>query len=377
MRIIKTFEKQLAKVNIEAITYQDVNEYAVVLGEILATAFNLHITEAPGEVIEDILNDRLKENHRLITEFGKITQDILNKKANIGLATQIPKVSQDRIDGLVGRLKEDDFEKNKWLLDSPIVNFSQAVVDDMIRKNAEFHFHSGMSPKIVRKEVGNCCKWCKSLVGSYSYPDVPKDVYRRHRNCHCTVDYYPGNGKKQNAWSKKWSKEGSNISERRKLQKEDIRSNNRETDKKEYFKIISILGEESSPVSLDKFQDLKYNNSVIYERLLDKVFIKEKIQKELWGTTINSEKQAPHVQSTNVEGKSYLFDNINPQDLFDKYSGTGKIEKDRNGVRTNKEVIELDSMIGVAVSEFGSFETNIIKIHHSKNRAHIVPKERR
>ena len=74
----------------------------------------------------------------------------------------------------------------------------------MVRKNAEFHFHSGMSPKIVRKEVGNCCKWCKSLVGTYSYPDVPKDVYRRHRNCRCTVEYYPGKGKKQNVWNKKW-----------------------------------------------------------------------------------------------------------------------------------------------------------------------------
>lgn len=202
-RIIKTFEKQLTKVSIEARTYQDVNEYAVALGEILATAFNLHITEAPGEVIEEILNDRLKENHRLITEFGKVAQDTLNKKANIRLATQIPNVSQDRIDGLVSRLKGDNFEKNKWLLDSPVVNFNQAVVDDMIRKNAEFHFHSGMSPKIVRKEVGNCCKWCKSLAGTYSYPDVPKDVYRRHRNCRCTVEYIPKKGVRQDVHTKK------------------------------------------------------------------------------------------------------------------------------------------------------------------------------
>ena len=205
-RITQTFEKRLKNVNIKAASYEDVNDYAVALGEILTTAFNIHITENPGEIIEQILNDRLKENHRLITDFGRLVQDILNKQAKIGLEVQIPEVNQSRIDGLVSRLSEGDFEQSKWLLGSPVVNFSQSVVDDMVRENAEFHVHSGMSPKIVRKEVGNCCKWCKSLVGTYSYPDVPKDVYRRHRNCRCTVEYYPGKGKKQNVHSKGWSK---------------------------------------------------------------------------------------------------------------------------------------------------------------------------
>lgn len=202
-RITQTFEKRLKNVNIKATSYEDVNDYAVTLGEILTTAFNVHITENPGEIIEQILNDRLKENHRLITEFGRMVQDILNKQAKIGLEAQIPEVNQSRIDGLVGKITEGDFEQSKWLLGSPIVNFNQSVVDDMVRKNAEFHFRSGMSPKIIRKEVGNCCKWCKNLVGTYKYPDVPKDVYRRHRNCRCTVEYIPKKGIRQDVHSKK------------------------------------------------------------------------------------------------------------------------------------------------------------------------------
>ena len=202
-RITQTFEKRLKNVNIKATSYEDVNDYAVALGEILTTAFNIHITENPGEIIEQILNDRLKENHRLITDFGRMVQDILNKQAKIGLEAQIPEVNQSRIDGLVSRLSEGDFEESKWLLGSPIVNFSQSVVDDMVRKNAEFHFRSGMNPKIIRKEVGNCCKWCKNLVGTYSYPDVPKDVYRRHRNCRCTVEYIPKKGVRQDVHTKK------------------------------------------------------------------------------------------------------------------------------------------------------------------------------
>lgn len=202
-RITQTFEKRLKNVNIKATSYEDVNDYAVALGEILTTAFNIHITENPGEIIEQILNDRLKENHRLITDFGRMVQDILNKQAKIGLEAQIPEVNQSRIDGLVGKITEGDFEQSKWLLGSPVVNFSQSVVDDMVRKNAEFHFRSGMSPKIVRKEVGNCCKWCKNLVGTYNYPDVPENVYRRHRNCRCTVEYIPKKGIRQDVHSKK------------------------------------------------------------------------------------------------------------------------------------------------------------------------------
>lgn len=202
-RITQTFENRLKNVNIKATSYEDVNDYAVALGEILTTAFNIHITENPGEIIEQILNDRLKENHRLITDFGRMVQDILNKQAKIGLEAQIPEVNQSRIDGLVGKITEGDFEQSKWLLGSPVVNFNQSVVDDMVRKNAEFHFRSGMSPKIVRKEVGNCCKWCKNLVGTYKYPDVPKDVYRRHRNCRCTVEYIPKKGIRQDVHSKK------------------------------------------------------------------------------------------------------------------------------------------------------------------------------
>lgn len=202
-RITQTFEKRLKKLNIKVTSYEDVNDYAVALGEILTTAFNIHITEDPGEIIEQILNDRLKENHRLITDFGRLVQDILNKQAKIGLEAQIPEVNQSRIDGLVGKITEEGFEQSKWLLGSPVVNFNQSIVDDMVRKNAEFQFRSGMSPKIIRKEVGNCCKWCKNLVGTYKYPDVPKDVYRRHRNCRCTVEYIPKKGIRQDVHSKK------------------------------------------------------------------------------------------------------------------------------------------------------------------------------
>ncbi|WBW49558.1 hypothetical protein O6R05_06060 [Peptoniphilus equinus] len=80
---------------------------------------------------------------------------------------------------------------------------SQAMVDDTIKTNVEFHHKLGLRPKIVRKEAGNCCDWCKEVVGTYEYPDeVPDNVYKRHRFCRCTVECNPGDGRLQNVHTK-------------------------------------------------------------------------------------------------------------------------------------------------------------------------------
>ena len=74
----------------------------------------------------------------------------------------------------------------------------------MIEKNAKFHFDAGLVPKIIRKETGKCCRWCKNISGTYKYPEVPQDVYRRHNNCECTVEYFPKDAKtRQNVHTKK------------------------------------------------------------------------------------------------------------------------------------------------------------------------------
>lgn len=61
--------------------------------------------------------------------------------------------------------------------------------------------------KIKRYPTSKCCKWCASLAGVYEYPDVTKDVYRRHQNCNCKLEFIPGKGKKQDVWTKEWINE--------------------------------------------------------------------------------------------------------------------------------------------------------------------------
>ena len=60
-----------------------------------------------------------------------------------------------------------------------------------------------MRPTVTRTVHGHePCNWCKSLAGTYHYPDVPTDVYKRHDRCKCSVAYDPGEGKKKDVWTK-------------------------------------------------------------------------------------------------------------------------------------------------------------------------------
>ena len=102
-------------------------------------------------------------------------------------------------------------------------------------------------------------------------------------------------------------------------------------------------------------------------------YVVDKIAKGEYGATINSEMQTPHMEGTVKEGKSYLFNDIDAQVLFNKYAGTGKMELDINRNFTNKEICQADYYIGV--DGRSKEKTKSFKIHHSKKRTHIVPKK--
>ena len=237
----------LSKLHHSKASYLDANQYAIEIGEILSKVLGASLTNETlpdgkmyYNIAQRVLTDVLGRNHELVSDYTEQVQKNLNSEAKIGLTAQVPELNQDRIDGLVNRLaSEESFDDVKWLLDDPIVNFCQSIVDDSIRKNVEFHHKVGLSPKIVRRVVGHPCKWCKSLEGSYNYPEVPKDIYRRHGNCRCTVDYHPGNGKKQNVHTKKWTNEKQKlVKERSRIGIESVD----EREQKRYNRVMKSSG---------------------------------------------------------------------------------------------------------------------------------------
>ena len=206
-------------------TYKTANEFAIEIGDILSKALgtSLSADKLPDgkmyyNIAQRLLTDVLGRNHELVSGYASDVQKNLNDKAKIGLKVQVPELNLDRIAGIVNRFSsEENFEDVSWLLGEPIVNFTQSIIDDTIRKNAEFHHQSGLQPEIVRKSYFHCCEWCQEVQGNYKYPRVPKDVYRRHQHCRCIVDYDPKSGKTQNVWTKKWNSIDKERVERRKL----------------------------------------------------------------------------------------------------------------------------------------------------------------
>lgn len=205
----------LEKVKQKTATYAEAQEYAIEVSRLIGSAYEKHISSAvlpDGKMYYNIASrlipSSLDENYKLVSQYAADVQTALNKKANIGLKTQVAELDQDRVDGLVELASNaeqyDDVSKQ---LQSAYENFSQHIVDETIRKNAEFHYNAGMKPKIIRKAESKCCKWCRALAGEFNYPDVPDDIYRRHENCRCTVEYDPADGKgtRQNVYTKKWT----------------------------------------------------------------------------------------------------------------------------------------------------------------------------
>lgn len=117
----------------------------------------------------------------------------------------------ERIDGIIDRVSnEEHFSDIEWILKAPVENLAWSVVDDTMKANAEFQYKAGLPAKVVRKTEasgirtvrrGNKtisykvpCRWCQQVAGTYTYPNVPRDVWKRHDGCECIIEYTPAGG---------------------------------------------------------------------------------------------------------------------------------------------------------------------------------------
>lgn len=232
--LIKKLEKGTA-------THSEAYKYAGRVGTILTEAYKRNISSdalPEGKMWYNIANrvitPTMKQNYDFIAKYVDDVQENLNKKAGIGIKAVTPQLNNDRIKGIVNRISsEDNYDNISWILNAPVKTAANSIVDDSVKANSEFHAKAGMQPRIIRKTTGKCCKWCTQVAGIYEYPNVPKDVYRRHENCDCTVEYDPGDGKRQKVYSKQWKDvdESDKINARKSLDVYNDR-NEKEIDKR-------------------------------------------------------------------------------------------------------------------------------------------------
>lgn len=214
-------------------SYVDAEEYAYLVGQALSQTFGMHLSSAvlPDgrmyyNIAQRVLRPLMIEDHDIVAEAALQVQTVLNQKAGIGLKAQTVAVNEDRIDGIIDRVSsEENFDDIAWILDEPVINFSMNVVDEILKANVNFQGGTGLRPRIIRKAERKSCKWCANLVGEYDYPDLPHDVFRRHKYCRCTVEYDPGDGgKRQNVHTKRLTSPGERdiIEERKRFNLDNI-----------------------------------------------------------------------------------------------------------------------------------------------------------
>lgn len=230
---------------------KDLDAYAVREGELLAEALRHNVSgdDLPNgkmyfNIANRVLPSVLQEDYGHVADIAEQIQQSMNQKAGIHIRAQRPDPDEDRVNGLVNlAATAERYEDRRKELEGDIVNFSQSVATNSVRKNADFQYKAGLSPKIVRTEAAGCCKWCSDLAGTYDYASVKATgnaVWQRHRGCGCVVEYDPGNGSRQNAHTKAWRSDedrvkkiqyGRETSEERQKREEQARQERIDADK--------------------------------------------------------------------------------------------------------------------------------------------------
>ena len=95
--------------------------------------------------------------------------------------------------------------KADGFLRATLENISRGMHDDFVESSCRSMRKAGAKAVIVRKEIGSCCDWCRSLAGTYDYSagQYPDDIFRRHENCRCIVTVSNEKGHYTDVWSKR------------------------------------------------------------------------------------------------------------------------------------------------------------------------------
>lgn len=201
-------KRLLERVNSPGATYDDANAYAQEVGDILKRAFERYVSSdalPDGKMYYNIADRLLREtlgtNYTLAADAAEKVQRSLNAAANIGMKPIRPAMEEDRLLNLIDKVSNEEYYDDiRKMIEEALVNYTQSVIDDSVKANAEKQYNAGLSPKIVRKAEPFCCAWCRSMAGTYDYGEILEsgdtEVFRRHDFCRCTTTYNPGDGRK-------------------------------------------------------------------------------------------------------------------------------------------------------------------------------------
>lgn len=176
-------------------TYETCSAYAARIGDCLASVLRMNapLTGISEWNIEDLIPRSLGLDQEIITQACQVVQDELYLDAGLGIRYQAPRFDNNRAWGLVDELRNNpEFTNIEASFYDQLTNFSQNVVDESIRTNANRLYNAGVKSIVIRRPDFRACDWCREVAGTFDYSEVKatgNDVWRRHENCRCTIDY--------------------------------------------------------------------------------------------------------------------------------------------------------------------------------------------
>lgn len=174
----------------------DVDDFAQATGAVLKKVFEKSISESPKaftdeQLIAEILGDIFGDNYELVNSVAENIQKQLDKAAGIGIKPQRADFPSERIENLAKVTAQKDLTDKTSLSEftASVENINGSIFTDYVKTNADFRSKAGLRVYVIRSDHSKCCAWCSKLAGKYVYPDVPKDVWRRHKRCTCEITY--------------------------------------------------------------------------------------------------------------------------------------------------------------------------------------------
>ncbi len=199
---IKRLEVLLSK---PGVGYKELYDFTKATTKKLGAAFALIDEDLTIDLAEELIRPLLDMHTNMIAETAYKTQKRINKANEVGLAARKVIPSKDRADGIIKKACSGPIDETGYILQSGVMTYAKSIVDENCKINAEAQYKAGLTPVITRKTgPGGCCKWCQQWAGIWEYPEVPNEVYMRHRSCDCVVEYKNGR-MKQNVHTKQWS----------------------------------------------------------------------------------------------------------------------------------------------------------------------------
>lgn len=170
--------------------YYDANHYARTIGQKWSQMLRANYGNADNlNLVTADIAQALTNGYYDSANFANAIVSGQNASAGISFDAIYPKIDETRISGLLDQLIA--LKPVETVLDdSTLENLARSAVTDTIKANARLQKKAGLGSWIERKGW-NCCDWCRSMSGRYTYGEQPEDFFRVHKDCTCVIEFHP------------------------------------------------------------------------------------------------------------------------------------------------------------------------------------------